>query len=59
MNPTTVTINGEQVTIAKARVLLGVPDGWCFGCYLGDDGCATHDLCPSGEMDYVPEGDTP
>lgn len=41
----TINVNGRKVELAEARVLLGVPEGECLGCWLGDDGVDTHDVC--------------
>jgi hypothetical protein len=43
--PTLITIDGEKRTIPEARVILGIPEGECFGCYLGDASPDCHDLC--------------
>jgi hypothetical protein len=48
---TTITIDGEQRTIPEARVLLGIPEYACFGCYLGDAAPETHDQCFLSEWD--------
>jgi len=39
-----LNVNGKDVTVAEARKLLNVPDGVCFGCYLGDCAPETHDV---------------
>lgn len=43
VDPVTVTLNGRQVPLAEASVTLGIPEGACAGCYLGDDGPSMHD----------------
>lgn len=40
-----ITIDGEKRTIPEAREILRIPEGECFGCYLGDCAPATHDRC--------------
>src|SRR5262245_26741669 len=41
---TTLKVNGRDVSIGEARRVLGIPDGECFGCYLGDAAPQMHDL---------------
>lgn len=61
-----IIIDGREIKIPEeipvAREAFGVPDGACFGCYLGDDGLEMHDLCLSGrawrELQQIEEEET-
>jgi hypothetical protein len=50
MTTPTVTIDGVATPLPAARVVLGIPEHACFGCYVGDDAPQMHDLCVLADL---------
>lgn len=40
-----IGIDNAFYTVPEARIVLKIPKGECFGCYLGDCAPEAHDTC--------------